>query len=72
MSERLTIDQIIQAANRLQPSERQRLMEALSQAEPVQRRHVTQLRGLGKEIWQGRDAQEYVNSERDAWDGSRR
>ncbi len=24
--------------------------------------------GLGKEIWEGIDAQEYVNSERESWD----
>lgn len=28
---------------------------------------ITGLRGLGKEIWQGVDAQEYVNRERDSW-----
>jgi hypothetical protein len=72
MNERLTIDQIIQAANTLQPSERLRLIEALSYPEQAQQRRVTQLRGLGKEIWKGRDAQEYLNSERDAWDSSRR
>ena len=72
MSQKLTIDQIIQAANTLQPSERLRLIEALSRLKPEQPRHVTQLRGLGKEMWQGCDAQEYVNAERDAWDSSRR
>lgn len=29
---------------------------------------ITGLRGLGKEIWQGIDAQEYVNRERDSWE----
>jgi hypothetical protein len=72
MSARLTVDQIIQAASALQPSERQRLIEALSRPELGRKRRVTQLRGLGKEIWQGRDAQEYVNAERDAWDSSGR
>ncbi len=28
---------------------------------------ITGLRGLGKEIWRGIDAQEYVNQERDSW-----
>ena len=28
---------------------------------------LTNLRGLGKEIWQGEDAQEYVNRLRDEW-----
>ena len=72
MNERLTIDQIIQAASTLQPSERLRLIEALSHPEPGQQRRVTQLRGLGKEIWKGCDAQGYVNAERDAWDSLRR
>ncbi|HTK05603.1 MAG TPA: hypothetical protein VL485_00390 [Ktedonobacteraceae bacterium] len=30
---------------------------------------ITELCGLGKEIWDGVDAQEYVNQERDSWDG---
>jgi hypothetical protein len=29
---------------------------------------ITGLRGLGKEIWQGLDAQEYVDRERDSWE----
>ena len=28
---------------------------------------VEELRGLHKDIWEGVDAQEYVNQERDAW-----
>ncbi len=32
-------------------------------------RSILELRGLGKEIWEGVDAQEYVNAERDSWDG---
>jgi hypothetical protein len=30
---------------------------------------ILQLQGLGKEIWQGVDAQEYVDQERSAWNG---
>lgn len=32
-------------------------------------RSIMELEGLGKEIWQGIDAQEYVNRERDSWNG---
>jgi hypothetical protein len=28
-----------------------------------------ELEGLGKEVWEGIDAQEYVNQERDSWNG---
>jgi hypothetical protein len=30
---------------------------------------ILELQGLGKEIWQGIDAQEYVNRERASWNG---
>jgi hypothetical protein len=30
--------------------------------------HLIELEGLGKEIWEGIDAQEYVNRLRDEWD----
>ncbi len=33
------------------------------------RRSIMELEGLGKEIWQGVDAQEYVDGERDSWNG---
>jgi len=31
------------------------------------KRDIYDLKGLGKEIWKGVDAQEYVDKERDAW-----
>jgi hypothetical protein len=36
-------------------------------AEPP-RRSITELHGLGKEIWEGVDAQEYVDQLRDEWE----
>ena len=61
-------------ASRLPPAEQLRLLEGLAalvrqQIAPAAAQSVTALRGLGKEIWQGIDAQEYVNQERAAWDG---
>jgi hypothetical protein len=32
-------------------------------------RSILELKGLGKEIWQGIDAQEYIAQERASWDG---
>jgi hypothetical protein len=63
----LTVEQIIAAASRLTDAERQRLMEALTVPRLMSRRSITEMRGLGKEIWQGQDAQDYVNQERDLW-----
>ena len=35
---------------------------------PKRKRQLAELRGLGKEIWAGVDAQAYVNKMRDDWD----
>jgi hypothetical protein len=35
---------------------------------PRRQRRLSELRGLGKEIWEGIDAQEYVNQLRSEWD----
>ncbi|HSK75652.1 MAG TPA: Arc family DNA-binding protein [Thermoanaerobaculia bacterium] len=31
-------------------------------------RSILELRGLGKELWEGIDAAEYIRRERDSWD----
>ncbi len=36
---------------------------------PHPKRSILELEGLGKEIWNGIDAGEYVNQERDSWNG---
>ena len=58
----------------LTPDEQLQLWEELTtivndriQSKP--KRSIMELSGLGKEIWQGIDAQEYVNQERLSWDG---
>jgi hypothetical protein len=60
----------------LPPVERLRLLALVAQdlaAEPTQspeehQRSLLELEGLGAEIWQGIDAQEYVNELRKEWD----
>ena len=63
----LTLEQIIAAASQLTDAERQRLIEVLTAPGLTPHHSITELRGLGKEIWHGQDAQEYVNQERDSW-----
>src|SRR5579859_6331787 len=36
---------------------------------PEPENYADHLRGLHREVWEGLDAQEYVNRERDAWQG---
>lgn len=64
------VETLIEAARQLRPEDRQRLAQSLFLLNPngSSRQHrITELRGLGKDVWEGVDAQEYVNSERDSW-----
>lgn len=74
-------DELIDAAKKLSVKGSLRLLDAIrerlsSQSETLRtasvnelkvKRHITELRGLGKELWQGEDAQQHVNAERDSW-----
>lgn len=62
----------LQLVERLSQEEQQQLLAELAarvyqSVEPPY--SIRELRGLGKEIWDGIDAQAYVNQERDAWHG---
>ena len=63
------VERLIEAAKALSEEDRRRLLAALTPAEPSAQRRITELRGLGKEVWAGQDAQEYVDAERDSWAG---
>ena len=59
----------------LEPSERIQLIELIARSmlrskntELHEQRSIMELHGLGKEIWNGIDAQEYVNELRREWD----
>ena len=66
-------DEILKRAeSELTQEQQQRLSEVLSRHAGRKNggtHKITDLRGLGKEIWQGIDADEYVAKERDSWDG---
>jgi hypothetical protein len=70
----MTIAEILQQAKTLSVQERKELVkllvDSLDMPEAVSRqpRRLSELRGLGKEIWEGIDAQEYVNQLRREWD----
>lgn len=70
----MTIAEILQQAKTLSWQERKELVKLLvdsldvSEAAPRKQRRLSELRGLGKEIWEGIDTQEYVNQLRGEWD----
>ena len=63
-----TVEELIEAASQLGPEDSQRLIRALTQPTLEPEHEITELRGLGKEVWNNIDAQEYVNAERDSWE----
>ncbi len=67
-------EQLLAQARLLEPADQLRLLEGLAallrqRLSQSGHHHITALRGLGREVWQGIDAQEYVHQERAAWDG---
>ena len=66
--------EILSRVQRLTPADQLRLLEELAalvrrQVTTRARRSILELQGLGKEIWQGIDAQEYVDRERASGNG---
>lgn len=64
----------LQLAESLSRDEQERLIRELTdnagKGTPAKPKHsIMELCGLGAEIWEGIDAQEYVNNERASWNG---
>lgn len=71
-----TYHEVRSLAESLTPNEQIQLIEELLglirqrvTLTPKPQRSILELRGLGKEVWHGIDAQDYVNQERESWNG---
>ena len=64
------VESLIEAARRLPPADRRRLAEALTDSPPLKStaRRITEIRGVGKDLWKAADAQDYIDSERNSWE----
>lgn len=65
-------EQALRVAEALPREEQLRLIQELAEHAAYDNGHaasVMELCGLGQEIWQQQDAQEYLNSERSSWNG---
>jgi hypothetical protein len=66
-------ENILRNVESLSREEQLRLISDLAEhlrVHPLEsQRSILELQGLGKEIWRGMDAQEYVDSERASWNG---
>lgn len=70
----VAFERVLKDACQLEPIDQLRLLEALAGTvrntmTKQPKRSILELRGKGKEIWSGIDAQEFVNQERDSWSG---
>jgi hypothetical protein len=69
-----TYDDVLEKAQSLDVAEQLRLLEAIAttlreKLATTTMHSLTELQGLGKDIWAGIDAQAYVARERAAWNG---
>jgi hypothetical protein len=69
----MTVAEIMEQAKILSARERKELVKLLIDSldtpeAPVEKHSILELAGLGKEIWEGIDPQEYVNQLRSEWD----
>jgi hypothetical protein len=67
-------ENILRNAKSLSPADQLRLISEVAEylrmhAAPETHTSVLDLQGLGKGIWEGVDAQEYVDRERTSWNG---
>lgn len=67
-------DEVRRTVESMPPSEQLRLVaelaERLSKRMAASQSHsLLELRGLGKELWNGVDPEEYLRKERSSWDG---
>ena len=67
-------EQVPDQVERLSPDHQLRLMERIAAALrhrmlAGKTRRITELKGLGKQVWQDIDVQKYVDEERSSWKG---
>lgn len=67
-------EHILRDVESLSRAEQLRLISELTEnlrleATPEAHTSILDLQGLGKDVWQGVDAQDYVDSERSSWNG---
>jgi hypothetical protein len=70
----LTYEDYVRGIDKLKPDQQLRLVELLSAKLKKQpgrkpgKHKITELEGLGAEVWGNVDIQEYLRRERDSWD----
>jgi len=74
MLDHTTYEETLERARLLSPEDQARLLEELitdlrQRLENQQYHSIMELKGLGKELWQGVDVEKYIEEERSSWHG---
>jgi hypothetical protein len=70
----ITYDDYVRGVDKLEPEQQLRLVELLSSKlyKHIRKKNkshkITELYGLGAEIWRGHNIDEYIEKERSSWD----
>jgi len=70
-----TYDQLLEQVRELSYHDQLRLLADIAtllrfqQTSPRHKHNLLELEGLGKEVWEGINVKEYLNQERNSWDG---
>ncbi len=69
-----TYEEVLERARLLSPEDQARLLEELivdlrQRLEGQQYHSIMELKGLGKELWEGIDVEKYIEEERSSWRG---
>ena len=69
-----TYEEVLNQVLQLTPEDQLELLKVLTNIVlprvTIQPQHrILELRGLGKELWQGIDVEKYLDEERNSWDG---
>ena len=69
-----TYQEVLSQVERLSPDDQLRLVEQLAgklrrEIATTKAHRITELKGVGKELWEEIDVQQYIDQERDSWNG---
>ncbi len=73
-NEVLTYEDYLKGVGRLKPEQQRNLLELLSthlkkhSEKPEKKHKITELDGLGANIWEDVNVEEYIRQERESWD----
>lgn len=65
----MKVEKIIEEIKKLTPGEQREIVRVLQKKKPSDKKHkISEIEGLGAEIWSEIDVDKYIEDERSSWD----